>query len=153
MQRFEGIDEELNQEESGVENGDILAPVAVKKPKRMPFHYWNVKGRQYKLKLNTAMIAALENKYKRNVINLVTEDDIPPLSVMLTIIQAAMAPWEHGISYEKVRGIYESYVDEGGNQTDLLSKVVIPIMAVSGFFTQSQSESILKSMEEVDMLS
>lgn len=64
------------------------------KKKRQPFAYWNVGGRSFKMKLKASGIGRLENKYRQNLMNMI--DDIPPLSVMLTIIQEAMSPWEHG---------------------------------------------------------
>ena len=101
------------------------------KKERKPFHYWTVNGRDYRLKLNML-------------------DDIPPLSVMLTIIQAAMEPWEHGLSYTKVQNLYDYWADEeGGNQTDLYSKIIIPTLAVSGFFTQEQADVLVEEMQNV----
>ena len=71
------------------------------KKKRKPFWYWTVKGRDYRLKLKASTIGKLENKYRQNIMNLV--EDMPSLSVMLTIIQAAMEPWEHGIDYPDIQ--------------------------------------------------
>ena len=67
------------------------------KKERKPFHCWTVNKRDYRLKLKASTIGKLENKYRQNILNML--DDIPPLSVMLTIIQAAMEPWEHGMSF------------------------------------------------------
>lgn len=117
--------------------------------KRKAFHYWEVNGNAYKLKLQTGMISKLENKYRRNLLNIVSDDGIPPLTVMLTIIQAALTPWEHGISYQKVGELYDIWVEkDGGSQATLLSHVIIPTMAVSGFFTPAQAESIVMSLKE-----
>ena len=63
-------------------------------------------------------------------------DDMPPLSVMLTIIQAAMEPWEHGMDYSDVQKLYDRWTEEGGNQMNCFPGVIIPTMAVSGFFTE-----------------
>ena len=118
------------------------------KKERKPFHYWTVNGRDYRLKLKASMINKLENKYRQNILNML--DDIPPLSVMLTIIQAAMEPWEHGLSYTKVQNLYDYWADEeGGNQTDLYSKIIIPTLAVSGFFTQEQADVLVEEMQNV----
>lgn len=57
------------------------------KKERKPFHCWTVNKRDYRLKLKASTIGKLENKYRQNILNML--DDIPPLSVMLTIIQAA----------------------------------------------------------------
>ena len=118
------------------------------KKERKPFHYWTVNGRDYRLKLKASTINKLENKYRQNILNML--DDIPPLSVMLTIIQAAMEPWEHGLSYTKVQNLYDYWADEeGGNQTDLYSKIIIPTLAVSGFFTQEQADVLVEEMQNV----
>ena len=118
------------------------------KKKRQPFAYWNVGGRSFKMKLKASGIGRLENKYRQNLMNMI--DDIPPLSVMLTIIQAAMEPWEHGLSYTKVQNLYDYWADEeGGNQTDLYSKIIIPTLAVSGFFTQEQADVLVEEMQNV----
>ncbi len=119
------------------------------KKKRKPFHYWTVGGRDYRLKLKASTIGKLENKYKKNMTNILLDDGIPPLSIMLTVIQAAMEPWEHNVSYTDVQKLYDKWAEEeGGNQTDLFSKTIIPLMAVSGFFTQKQAEDILEELQE-----
>lgn len=115
--------------------------------KRSPFHYWTVDGREYRLKLKATTINKLENKYRQNLMNMI--DEIPPLSVMLTIIQAAMEPWEHGLSYPKVQNLYDSWTEEGGNQMDLFTKVIIPTMAVSGFFTPEQADLIVEEIQNI----
>lgn len=116
-----------------------------KKEKRKPFHYWTVNGRDYKLKLKASTIGKLENKYRQNIMNMV--DDIPPLSVMLTIVQAAMEPWEHGMNYLKVQDLYDIWTEEeGGNQSDLYTKVILPTLAVSGFFTQEQADMLTEEI-------
>ena len=115
--------------------------------KRKPFHYWTVGGRDYRLKLKASTIGKLENKYKQNIMNMI--DDMPPLSVMLTIIQAAMEPWEHGMDYSDVQKLYDRWTEEGGNQMELFSGVIIPTMAVSGFFTEKQAQAIMEELKTV----
>lgn len=121
--------------------------VNMEEKKRPPFHYWTVGGREYRLKLKATTINKLENKYRQNLMNMI--DEIPPLSVMLTIIQAAMEPWEHGLSFLKVQNLYDSWTEEGGNQTDLFTKVIIPTMAVSGFFTPEQADLIVEEIQNI----
>lgn len=121
--------------------------VNMEEKKRSPFHYWTVGGREYRLKLKATTINKLENKYRQNLMNMI--DEIPPLSVMLTIIQAAMEPWEHGLSYPKVQNLYDSWTEEGGNQMDLFTKVIIPTMAVSGFFTPEQADLIAEEIQNI----
>lgn len=117
------------------------------KEKRKPFHYWTVGGRDYKLKLKTAQISKLENKYKCNIMKLV--EDLPPLDVMLTIVQAAMENWEHGVKFERLQDMFDQYVDEGGSQIDFYTSVIMPTLSVSGFFTQKIADSMMEAMEEM----
>ena len=149
MTKLGGIDEELNQE---VDNGEKNVSIEEAKTKRRPFHYWEVGGQSLKLKLTTQMIEQLEKKYRKNILTLITEGDIPPLSTMLTILQAAMSPWHHGIAYERVVKLYDSWFEDGGNQMALFTSVVMPTLAVSGFFTEKQAESMLNSMKNMDEL-
>ncbi len=129
-------------------------PAIEQKMIRKAFHFWDVNGVSHKLKLQTSMIAKLENKYRRNLLNIISDDGIPPLSVMLTIVQAALTPWEHGVTYASVEKLYEIWLAEnGGSQPEFLNKVIVPTMAVSGFFTPDQADSIMSSLEEaVDLI-
>lgn len=143
MDELGGLNEAMEEKEP--ENKVVSIDKEI--PKRKPFHYWEVTGREYKLKLKASTIGKLENKYRKNIMNLV--DDMPPLSVMLTIIQAAMEPWEHGIDYQDIQKMYDKWTEEGGNQIDLYSKVVMPTMAVSGFFTEKQAASIMEELQNI----
>ena len=142
-----GIDEEVGKEEMEQDN---ITNIADKKPKRRPFHYWEVRDTTYKLKLTTAAIERLENKYRTNLVNLVGNDGIPPLSVMLTITQQAIVTWHHGVTYQDVKKLYDSWTEAGGNQMDFFTKIIMPTMAVSGFFTEKQAESMMESLQDMD---
>jgi hypothetical protein len=148
MSDLYGLDEEM-QEDKVVSMEDGREAV---KAKRKPFHYWEVGGKEYKLKLTTQMIGKLETKYRTNILTLVSDNGIPPLSVMLTVIQAAISPWEHGVSFQDVQKIYDQWLEGGGNQMELFSNIIMPTMAVSGFFTQKQAESMMESLKSVDEL-
>lgn len=147
MEKLEGLDEEIREEKQ-----EKVMDINQVKRNRRPFHVWTVNGQDYKLKLKTSMVTKLENKYRSNILNLMLANDTPPLSVMLTVIQAAMSPWRHGTSYDDVVKVYDDWMDEGGNQLDLYSDVILPTLAVSGFFTDKQAESLMKNLEEVDLL-
>lgn len=146
---MQGLDEELELEaREGVASSDVVE----EKPKRKPFHFWSVGGVDHRMKLNTSMITKLENKYRSNIVTLVADGDMPPLSVMLTIAQAAIAPWEHKVSYNDIEKMYDKYLEEGGNMVSFYETVIIPTMAVSGFFTDSMVESILANLKDAEML-
>lgn len=141
-----GLDEEMRTEETGTE----IVSLETEKKKRQPFAYWNMGGRSYRMRLNTSTICRLEEKFKCNLMALLTRyGDLPPLSVMLTIAQGAMLPWEHGIKYEHVLKMFDQYCEEGGTQLTFLTDVLMPIYKVSGFFSQDQQESMDRKLEEV----
>ena len=128
MENMDYLENGLDEAEAGKEEAESA------KKKRAPFAYWTVGGRDYKLKLSTAVICQLEAKFKANLLSLISNKDLPPLAVMLTIIQGAMKEWEHGIKYEEVQKLFDKYCEEGGSQVELLEEVVLKIYEVSGFF-------------------
>lgn len=120
------------------------------KRKRQPFAYWTVGGKEYKLKLTTAVICQLEDKFKCNLMNILANSGgMPSLSVMLTITQGAMKSWEHGIKYVDVQELFDRYCEEGGTQLSFVTDVLMPIYQVSGFFSETQREAMDQKLEEV----
>lgn len=119
------------------------------KSKRAPFAYWEVGGKAYKLKLTTAVICQLEDKFKCNLMNILSNyGGMPPLAMMLTIAQGAMKTWEHGIKYTDVQNMFDKYCEEGGTQLTFLADVLIPIFTVSGFFSEDQQMEVDRKLEE-----
>ena len=47
---------------------------------------------------------------------------------------------------------YDRWTENGGNQMEFYTSVVMPTLAVSGFFTEKQAESMMKSLQDVDEL-
>lgn len=138
----QGFDDELEvkeQEEKIVQSDE---------KKRKPFAYWEVGGKVYKMKLNTPTICRLEDKFKTSLLNLLfTSGSVPPLSIMLTITQAAMQPWEHKIKYQDVQALFDQYCEEGGTQMTFMTDVFMEIYKVSGFFTTDQAEELDQKIE------
>ena len=118
--------------------------------KRRPYVIWEVGENEYKLKLTAANIAKLEDKFRKNLLIMVSDEGLPALSTMLMIIQAAMLPFNHNIKQNEVFDIFDRYVDEGGDQQKLLADVIFPVLSVSGFFTESQSEEVKEKVKELD---
>lgn len=138
---FFGLDSNSEVKASEVEK-TVETVAEAEKPKRKFFYIWDVAGESYKLKLDSTMTCRLEEKFRQNLLNVISGDGLPPLGIMLTIIQAAMLKFQHGVAIEKVQKIYDAYVEEGGSQMKLYSDVIMGIMAVSGFFTTDQVEML-----------
>lgn len=151
---MQGLDEELGQDiiTDKTDNAEKVVDFGEAKKRRKAFHVWQVGDNEYNLKLTTSNICMLESKYNRNMLDLVSTGNFPPLNLMLTIIQAAMLPYHHGIKYKNVQDIFDAYVEEGGSQTDLVSNVLMPTLAVSGFFTPEQVESMEDHLQEGTLL-
>lgn len=143
-----GLDEELEQETEQTQP-DILA-FEQTKPKRAPYIMWDTGKAKYKLKLTAVAISKVEQRFKRNLLSVVTDDGIPPVTTMLTIIQAAMLQFHHNMTFLRVQNAFDDYVANGGDQMKLLSDTIMPLLGVSGFFTDSQMEILTEEMKEAD---
>ena len=143
-----GLDEELEQETAEEQHG-VLA-FEQPKPKRPPFITWDTGKAQYKLKLTAVAISKVEQRFKRNLLSVVTDDGIPPVTTMLTIIQAAMLQFHHNMTFLRVQNAFDDYVANGGDQMKLLSDTIMPLLGVSGFFTDSQMEILTEEMKDAD---
>lgn len=139
-----GLDEEIMEKESTVES----APEEVTRP--TAYHEWSIDGQTYKLKLRSADITKLEQKFNDSLLNAVLDKGIPPVGVMTTIIQAAMQKFQHGIKIKTIEDLYDSYIDAGHTQIDLLREVIYPLMGDAGFFTKAQLDLMTKEMAEID---
>lgn len=116
---------------------------------RKPFVVWEVNGVEYKLRLRAMDVSQLEDLFGRSLLSIIGEDDIPALGTMLAIVRRSMEKFQHGTTEEKVCAIYDDYVDEGGSLMNLYVDVVMPLFASSGFFTLSQTKTMLESMEKL----
>ena len=141
-----GFDEEMTTEQTA----EAPANVIEFKPKRAPYSAWTVGGKEYKLRLTAADIGKLEQRYRRNLLLYLTDDGIPALADMLTVIQAAMRTYHHGMTFLAVQSLYDEYVDSGGDQNSLMADVLMPLLGVSGFFTQNQVEILAQEMKSLD---
>lgn len=140
-----GLDEEIREVENTQNDTENSEP----KRKRQPFAYWTVGGETYRMKLTTAVICQLENQFKKNLMEVISGGTIPPLAVMLTITQGAMRPWHHKMKFLDVQKLFDRYCKEGGTQITFMMDVLLPIYSVSGFFSESQQETMDAKMEDL----
>ena len=141
-----GIDDELEQENSVP---TIDAEEKVIKMRR-PYVTWTVGEEEYRLKLTSSTITQLERRFNKSLLDAVLEDGIPPVSVVITLIQASMQKFHHGMKSYTVETIFDRYIDAGGSQISLLTEVIYPLMYDAGFFTDGQMELLTKEIGEAD---
>lgn len=143
----------FDNEPAETKNEEAIVEFPDEQQRKKGYYYWEVGGQTYMLKLTTAHIERLENKFKGALMNVVIDGDIPPLSVMLDIVHAAMQPMNHKMSRDKVVEIYDRYVEDGGSQMELYSNVIMGICGVSGFFPQKLAQKNQQEIQEAfDML-
>lgn len=91
--------------------------------------------KEYKLRLTAGAAAEIEEKIGCNLISLfagITENNVPPLSSMLTILWGALQPLNHGISMKDTYDIYDEFVDNQNTFVDLI-KILVDTLKISGF--------------------
>ncbi len=122
----------------------------VQMPERQSFQVWQVGGESYRLKLDTAGISELEQRYKTNLMNVMGTGNggMPALSVMLDVTHAAMKKYHHGIKRDQLNTLFDKYIDEGGSQLNFYTEVYMGIFTVSGFFSTSLANQVEGAMEE-----
>ena len=118
---------------------------------RKPFEIWEVNGEEYKLKLKTSSIIALEEKFKTSLMSLLeVNGNITPLNIMLQITHSAMKDYNHSIKLKDVYDLFDEYCEEGGSQLGFYQDVFMGIYQVSGFFTPSMTMELQEGMNEIE---
>lgn len=141
-----GFFDKEEQPMAAVENEENV----VKMPERKPFQVWNVGGESYRMKLGTAEISELEQKYKTNLMNVMGTGNggMPALTVMLDVAHAAMKKYHHSIKRTDLNNLFDKYIEEGGSQLNFYTEVYMGIFTVSGFFSTSLASQMEEKMEE-----
>lgn len=89
-------------------------------------------NKQYKLRLNTRNLIALEKQLGCNPLIIFGDGDtIPPITQMVAILFHSLQQMNHGITLDKAYDIFDDYLADGNQMTDFLP-VIIEIYKVSG---------------------
>lgn len=102
-----------------------------------------IDGTDYKARLNAKACVDLEKKLGTNPLNVfakIAEDgSIPDLSVLISIFQASLSAYNHGITIDKAYELYDKFVDDGNTMMDLVP-ILMDVFKVSGFFKVEDEE-------------
>ena len=110
----------------------------------LPYAVWQVsEDKELKLRLTSLQATKVEEKIGVNLLKVFMPSEgesfaLPPLKVMLLLTHGALQKYEHGISFEDVSDLYDSYVDNGGDQAAFMADVVLPMLQVSGFMPREE---------------
>ena len=98
---------------------------------------FEVKEKNYKLRLGTRNIVALEKAIGCNPLSIFKENnELPSITTMVTILFHSMQKFNHGISLTDAYDIFDEYLEEN-SATDFIS-VILDIYKVSGIIREDK---------------
>lgn len=106
----------------------------------MMYTEFTADNKEYKLRLNTRSIIALEKQLGCNPLSIFGDGDkIPTITTMVSILHAALQQYEHGISLNDAANIFDAYLADGNTITDFIP-VIIDLYKVSGLIANGEVE-------------
>lgn len=98
---------------------------------------FNAGGQDYKLRLATRNIVALEKAIGVNPLGIFGKgDELPSITTMVTILWQSLQKFHHGITLNDAYDIFDSYLEENG-MTDFIT-VILDIYRVSGIIRDGE---------------
>lgn len=106
----------------------------------MLYYDFSANGVDYKLRLNTRNIVALEKQLGCNPLSIFgTGDTIPTITTMVNILHASLQQYHHGITLNEAFDIYDKWLADGNSTTDFIP-IILDIYKVSGIIKTGESE-------------
>lgn len=97
-------------------------------------------NKEYKLRLNTRDVVALEKSLGCNPLAIFgAGDTIPTITTMVKILHSSMRKFHHSITLEDAYDIFDEWLDDGHTMTDFIS-VILEIYKVSGLIKNDKEE-------------
>lgn len=97
-------------------------------------------NKDYKLRLNTRNVVALEKAVGCNPLAIFGDGEtLPTITVMVAVLHASLQHFHHGISLNDAYEIFDAYLDDGNSITDFV-KVIIDIYKTSGLIPEGTNE-------------
>ena len=97
-------------------------------------------GNEYKLRLNTRDIVALESKLGCNPMAIFGNGStIPTITTMVQVLHASMSQYNHGMTLDKTYEVFDAWLADGHAMTDFIS-VIVEIYRVSGLIPADSTE-------------
>lgn len=104
------------------------------------YYEFNAGGKDYKLRLNTRGLIALEKDLGYNPIQLFGMGDAPvtpSMEDMLKVFKASLKPY-HEANDEEVYDIFDSWIEDGHITSEFIS-IIVEIYKVSGLIKNSKN--------------
>lgn len=106
------------------------------------FYNFEVGNKSYELKLTTKSVMQLEKKIGMNPMMIFGLDgrNIPTVSMMVSILHAALQPMYHGMSEDDAAQLFDSWIEEGHIYTDFI-EVIYEIYIASGIVKRESEKN------------
>lgn len=113
------------------------------------FTVLTVGNNTYNLKLNARSCINLEKALGRNPVSVFMEIDpdngkLPSAETVITMLQACLAPMNHGMDMNKTFDLYDQYVEEGHTMYDLIP-LFVEVFQNSGYLPKQGEETAEKN--------
>lgn len=97
---------------------------------------FTVGSNEYKLRLTTKGIVALEKQIGCNPLSIFGNGDtIPTITIMITILHHSLQSLNHGITLDAAYAIWDAWIEEGHTMTDFIP-IIIEIYKTSGLIKE-----------------
>ena len=97
-------------------------------------------NKEYKLRLSTRAIVALEKQLGCNPLSIFGDGDtLPTITTMVYVLHASLQQFNHSITLNDAYDIFDAYLADGHTMTDFLP-VMIEIYKVSGLIGNEDTE-------------
>ena len=98
-------------------------------------------NKEYRLRLNTRAIVALEKQLGCNPLSIFGDGEtIPSVTTMVAILHASLQPYNHGITMNDACDIFDAYLEE--HQMTEFLQVIIDIYKVSGLIKDTEVKNV-----------
>lgn len=101
---------------------------------------FNAGGKDYKLRLNTRNIIALEKQIGMSPLAVFDGETFPTISTMVSILWASLQQLNHGISLNDAYDIFDDYLNDGHDVMEFYL-IMLEIYKVSGLMRDDRSKN------------
>lgn len=103
----------------------------------MLYHELTINNTDYKLRLTTRNIVALEKQLGCNPLSIfgANGDRIPTITEMVNILHQSLQAYHHSISLNDAYELFDKYLEDGNNSVNFIP-VIIEIYKASGIIEQ-----------------
>ena len=107
----------------------------------MMYYDFKAGDKEYKLRLSTREIVALEKSIGCNPLMIFGNGDtVPTITVMVAVLHASLQQMNHGITLNDAYDIFDEYLADGNAPTDFI-QVIIEIYQVSGLIPKENEKN------------